>query len=190
MSELPISGLQMVEEDAASGQVSEIFGNIQRVMEIPFVPNIDKAAAGAANVLQATWDVFRNIFLSTSLPMSLASMIMYSIAVARKCRYCSAVHQVTCKTLGVEEETLAALQADLGALTPQRVSVIVAFAQKCALDPQGLVEADYEAVRDQGVSEQELVEIIGLAALGNYLDTLTDAMKVEIDQVFTEALRG
>jgi len=159
-------------------------------MEIPPVPNIHKAAVGSPAVLQGTWDALRNVFLSTSLPISLASMILFSIAAAKKCRYCSAVHQVTCKTLGVEEETLAALQADLGALTPQRVSVIVDLPQKCALNPQGLIEADYEAVREQGVSEQELVEIIGLAALANYLDTIADTMKVEIDSVFTEVLGG
>ena len=66
---------------------------------------------------------------------------------------------------------------------------IVKFAQKCALDPQGLAEADYEAVREQGVSDVGLMDIIALAALGNYLDTMADAMKIDVDAVFTEALR-
>ena len=32
--------------------------------------------------------------------------------------------------------------------------------------------------------------IIALAALGYYLDTLTDAMKIQVDDVFEEALAG
>ena len=190
MTRLAVSGLSLVDEQTADSEVGATFDEIRRVMEIPFVPNIDKAAAGSPAVLAGTWEVLRNVFLKTSLPMSLAAMIMYSIAAARKCQYCSSVHQLTCKTLGIDEDTLSALGSDLAGLTPQRVQEIVQFALKCALDPQSLSEADYDAVRAQGISEQELIEIIGLAALGNYLDTLADCMKVEVDAVIKDALQG
>jgi len=190
MTQLPISQIPVVAEDDASGDVAEIYDDIRRVMEIPFVPNIHKALGSSATALQGTWDAFRNIFLSTSLPMPVATMILYSIAAAKQCQYCSAVHQVTCKSLGVEEDTLAALDGNLQALAPQRVQAIIMFAQKCALDPQALDQADYDNIRAQGINDQEIVEIISLAALGNYLDTLADAMKIEIDSVFAEVLEG
>ncbi len=186
----PISQLPLVEENEAGGQVTELFDNIKQVMEIPFVPNIHKSVAAVPNALAGTWDVLRNVFLQTNLPMSLASMILFSIASAKNCQYCSAVHQLTCTTLGVEEDTLAALQDDLSAVAPERVQAIVAFAQKCALDPQGLTAGDYDTVRQQGVSDEEIIEVISLAALGNYLDTLADALKVPVDSVIREALGG
>ena len=190
MTNSPISQLPLVEENEASGQSAELFDNIKEVMEIPFVPNIHKAVAAAPNALAGTWDVLQNVFLQTSLPMSLASMIMFSISAAKNCQYCSAVHQVTCKTLGVEEDTLAALQNDLSAVAPERVQAIVAFAQKCALNPQGLTEGDYDSVRHQGVTDEEIIEVISLAALANYLDTLADALKVPVDSAFQDALGG
>ena len=190
MTQLPVSALSLTEEEGASGDVKETFDDIRRVMELPFIPNIHKAVATSPNVLKGTWDVLRNVFLGTSLPMPLASMILFSIAAAKKCQYCSAVHQVTCKTLGVDEDTLAALDGNLETLTPQRVQAIIKFAQKCALSPQSLNAEDYDEVRNQGISDQELLEIISLAALGNYLDTLADAMKIEVDSAFTEALGG
>jgi uncharacterized peroxidase-related enzyme len=154
------------------------------------VPNIFKAQATSPNVLRGTWDVFRNVFLSTSLPMPLASMILFSIAAAKNCQYCSSVHQVTCKTLGVDEDTLAALDGNLESLTPQRMQAIVKFAQRCALDPQGLEAADYDDVRNQGISDQEIMEIISLAALGGYLDAMADSMKIEVDSAIKDALAG
>lgn len=190
MNELPVSRLPSTDEQDAAGEVARTFDDIKRVMEIPFIPNIYKAVATSPTALNGSWDVFRNVFLQTSLPMSLASMIMFSIASAKNCQYCSSVHQVTCKTLGVDEQTLAALHGNLDALAPRRVQEIVKFAQKCALDPQGLTAADYEAVREQGVGDDELVEIIALAALTNYLDTLADGMKIEVDSVFKEALQS
>jgi len=179
-----------MDEQSATGEVKDIFDDVRRTLEIPFVPNIHRAAAGAPNVLAATWSAVSKAFLSTSLPMPLASMILYSIAKAKNCQYCSAVHQITCNNLGVEEETLAIIDSDLDGLTPRRVQAIIKFAQKCAFDPQSLDAAAYDAVRGEGISEQEIVEIIGLAALGNYLDTLADSMKVEVDDVFTEILGG
>ena len=188
MSVSQISQLPLIEEADADPEVAASFDDIKRVMEIPFIPNIHKTTANSPVVLAGTWAALRNIFLQTSLPLSLASMILFSIAAAKKCQYCSAVHQVTCKTLGVEEDTLAALDSNLEALAPHRVQTIVKFAQKCALDPQSLEADDYEAIRALGVGDQELMEIIALSALGNFLDTLADGMKIQVDSVFTEAL--
>ena len=69
-------------------------------------------------------------------------------------------------------------------MTPRRVQQIVKFAQKCASAPATVTDDDYESVRAEGVSDEEIVEIIALAALGNYLDTLADAIRVDVDDVF------
>jgi uncharacterized peroxidase-related enzyme len=182
--EFRMSHFQIMDEGAAEGEVAEVFDEIKRVMEIPFVPNIMKSQGLSASALKGTWGALSNVFLRTNLPMSLASMILYSIAAARNCEYCSAVHKMTCKTVGIDEDTLAALEKDLEALTPRRVQQIVKFAQKCAAAPATVTEEDYEGVRAEGVSDEEIVEIVALAALGNYLDTLADAIRVDVDDVF------
>ena len=53
---------------------------------------------------------------------------------------------------------------------------------------QSLTDADYEEVRNQGVSDEEMVEIIALAALGNYLDTIADSLKLPVDDFIAQAL--
>jgi uncharacterized peroxidase-related enzyme len=179
-----MSHLQIMDEGDASGEVAEVFDEIKRVMEIPFVPNIMKSQGLSASALKGAWGALSNVFLSTSLPMSLAAMILYTIASQRNCEYCSAVHKMTCKTVGIDEDTLAALEKDLEALTPRRVQQIVSFAEQCANRPQTITEDDYDRVRAEGVSDEEIVEIIALAALGNYLDTLADALRVDVDDVF------
>ena len=185
-----MSQLHSIQENEASGEVAEIYEEIQREMGIPFVPNIDKALAISPNALAGKWQVLRNVFLQTSLPTSLAAMILYTVAAANKCNYCGSIHKVTCRTVGIDEDTLAALDSDLAGLSPRRVQAIVAFAKKCATDRQSLVDADYDSIREQGVSDEEIVEIISLAALGNYLDTLADSLKVEVDEAIAQALQG
>lgn len=179
-----MSHLEIMDESAADGEVSEVFDEIKRVMEIPFVPNIMKSQGRSASALKGAWGAFSNVFLKTSLPMSLASMILYTIAAQRNCEYCSSVHKMTCKTIGIDENTLAALEKDLEALTPRRVQQIVSFAEQAANRPQTITQDDYDRVRAEGVSDEEIVEIVALAALGNYLDTVADALQVDVDDVF------
>ncbi len=185
-----MSQLPSIQETEASGEVANLYEEIQREMGIPFVPNIDKMLAISPSALAGKWQVLRNVFLQTSLPTSLAAMILYTVAAANKCNYCGSIHKVTCRTVGIDEETLAALDSDLAGLSPRRVQAIVAFAKKCATDRQSLVDADYDSIREQGVSDEEIVEIISLAALGNYLDTLADSLKVEVDEAIAQALQG
>jgi alkylhydroperoxidase family enzyme len=49
-------------------------------------------------------------------------------------------------------------------------------------------EEDFETVRAQGVTDEEIVQIISLAALANYLNTMANAMRVEVDDTVSEAL--
>lgn len=185
-----MSQISGVQENEATGEVSGLFDEIRREMGIPFVPNIHKALANSPRVLEGSWRALHNVFLQTSLPTSLAAMIMYTVAAANKCNYCGSIHKVTCRTTGIDEDTLAALDSDLSTLAPERTQTIVEFARKCAVDRHNLTDADYEKVRAQGISDEEIVEIIALAALGNYLDTIADSLKLEVDEAIAQALRG
>jgi AhpD family alkylhydroperoxidase len=115
-------------------------------------------------------------------------MILFAIAQRNHCEYCSAGHELTCRTLGIDEATLTALVEDLGNVSPQRIRAIIEFAVKVSRNPQGLVERDYERVLEQGATEAELVEIILLAAAGNLGDTLADALKIDVEPMVKEAL--
>jgi len=190
MNYLPINQLPMTGRKDATGEVSEIFNDIRHTMDIPFIPNIFKTVAGSPQALIGSWGLMQNVYLQGTLPMTLKAMILYSISTAHQCKYCSAVHEVTCQNLDVSEEILEALAQDHDRLTPIRVREIVKFAVRCADDPVNLTEADYEHIREQGISNEELIEIIALAALGNYFDTLADAMKIDIDSVYAEALNN
>ncbi|MDH3231031.1 MAG: hypothetical protein OEN55_14680 [Alphaproteobacteria bacterium] len=190
MEKRPASGITPVAEANATGAVADEYADIRRVLELPFVPDLFKTAAHAPEVLVGTWALERNLFIESTLPLPLAAMILYAISAAKGCEYSSSAHYLTCRSLGVEDSVLRSLRDDLSALAPARIHAIVSFASKAALDPQSLGEADYDTVRRHGVGDRELVEIVGLAALGNYMDTLADGLKVEVDEIVSQALAG
>jgi alkylhydroperoxidase family enzyme len=123
-----------------------------------------------------------------SLPQSLVPMILYCIATARNCNYCSVTNELYCRTLGVDEETLEMLANDLDNVSPKRLQAIIQFALACAFAPQGLTAADYDRVRQEGINDDELTQIIFLAALANFNDTLADSIKIKPEPIVLEAL--
>jgi alkylhydroperoxidase family enzyme len=48
-------------------------------------------------------------------------------------------------------------------------------------------DEDFESLRRQGVSDEEIVQIISVAALCNYLNTMASALKVELDDTVADA---
>jgi uncharacterized peroxidase-related enzyme len=188
MVTLAVSDIPVIEEQDATGDIARIYAEYRREMQVPFIPNMTKALAASPAALNIHWDFTRSFLKHTTLPQALTAMILYTIAETGNCEYCSAGNELTCRILGVDEETLSALVKDLGNVSPERIRAIIGFALKAAHDPQRLVAEDFERVREQGITDEELVEIIFIAAVGNFSDTLADALKIEVESMVVEAL--
>ena len=190
MSYVPVIKLTPVEEQEANGEIADIFDEIRREMGAPYVGLAYRAMALSPATLTSGWGMYSDFFAArATLPPALLFMIHYAISSARNCQYCSTGFKFACRSVGVDETMLEALVHDLDTVAPTRTREIIKFAVRCALDPQGLSEVDYDRLREQGLSNEELVEIIGWAAVAMYNDTISDSMKLGdlASQAFGEA---
>lgn len=188
MSYVAATGIPFVEEEEATEDTLQIYEAVKREMQTPFVPNIIKVIANSRAVLASYWNSVSVFYQHTILPESLIAMIFYTVAHANNCEYCSAGHELTCRTLGIDEQMLNALVRDIGNVSPERIRAIMEFATKAVRDPKGLTGDDYDMVRAQGIGDEEIVEILYVVAMGNLGDTMADALKVEVDSMVAEAL--
>jgi len=188
MENQSITGISLVEEDKAEGDVAELYNRLKRDFQFPAVPNMVKTIAVSPRALNIHLGFLGAYFENSIIPMSLFSMICFTIAEHSDCEYCAASNEVNCRTLGVDEATLASLAADLGNVNPERIRAIIEFALKAATYPLTLVAEDYQRIRDFGVTNEEIVEIIQIAALAVYSDIMADALKVSVDETIREAL--
>ena len=179
MRYLPISKIPLIEEDEATGEVAETFDKVRSFLGVPSVGPGIMARANSPAVLAISTDLFINFMEQTILPPPLLLMIHYTISTKKDCVCCSASFKGACRSVGVDEEMLEALVNNLDSVSPERVREIINFTVKCALEPLSLTEADYDRVRDHGVSEQELVELIFWAGYAMYNDTMADATKLD-----------
>jgi alkylhydroperoxidase family enzyme len=49
-------------------------------------------------------------------------------------------------------------------ISDPRLRDTILFALKCSRDPQGLVEADFDALRRHGLKQSEILELIAMSA--------------------------
>ncbi len=188
MEYLPTNGLPIIEEHEAPPEVARVYDAIKRDMQMPAVPNMVKVLAGSQSMLEFYAKLMMDYYSHLELPEALISMIHYTIATKSNCTYCSVGNELSCRILGIDDKTLEKLVHDLGSVNPLRIQAIIDFALKVAKDPQGLVRADYDRVRDQGVSDEEILQIIIVASMSVMADILADALQIEPDSMVVEAL--
>jgi uncharacterized peroxidase-related enzyme len=180
----------LIDEATALGDVARVFADFRRTKGTSFVPNFFKTLANAPAAMEGTWNVYRNVGNRGLLPTALKEMLFVAVSAARNCQYCTTAHLAFCTLLGVDPATLARLDTDIQAVEPQRTREVLQFAVHCAMDPASLTTADYDVLRDQGITDAELVEIVAMSAFSVYATIVADALKVDIDPDFHAILQG
>ena len=188
MKYLPESNLQPVEEAEATGEVAQLYADIKRDLQAPFLPNMFKTLAISPAALASAWGLYGNFLRQTTLPRALMSMILFTVAESRDCEYCAAQNEFACRHLGIDEETLSALVEDLDNVSPERIRTIIAFALKVSHDPLGIGAKDYKRVREQCITDEDIAEIALNAAGATSSDILADSLKVEVEPMVANEL--
>ena len=180
--------LATIPEHEARGEVARVYGEIREALGIVFVPNFFKTLANSPTALRATWEAYRNVSWRGTVPTVLKEMMFVAISAARACHYCETAHLAFCKLLGADGETRRNLVENLDALRPRRSADAVKFAVKAALRPVEVDGADYKRLRDHGISEAEIAEILAMTAFSMYATTLADAFHLSVDPEFEHIL--
>ena len=61
---------------------------------------------------------------------------------------------------------------------------MIKFALICSRNPQALTDPDYASLRQHGLNQSEVVEIIAMSAFAVYANIMADATAMESDQMF------
>ncbi len=178
--------ISMLEEQEATGEVAVLYDTIKRELQTPFVPNMIKTLGQSPAALAMHMGMYQAMVSNLTLPFSLVAMISYTVAEYANCEYCGVNNELMCRTLGIDEETLAQVARDLGNVNPERVRVILKFCVKMSKTPQRVTHKDFDRMREAGVSDEEILEIIIIASHAVSADIIADTLKVPVEaEVYT-----
>lgn len=178
--------IPIVPPESATPEVKEVYDDFHRRMSFPSPPNFIMTQGHSKTLSRGTWDVVRNVLVSGDIPRWKKEMMFVAISKDRQCKYCTAAHIACCRMLGVKPELLESLVHDIDSIDDLQLRDMIRFSLKCSRNPQSINDADYQTLRDQGLNQSEIVEIVGMSALAVYANIIADATAMDSDAIFAQ----
>jgi len=103
-------------------------------------------------------------------------MIALYVSKLNECHYCVDSHRAVLAALGVDEAIISAVQT--GSLSDKRMTPVLVFAATLTQTPGTISQADVDAVRNAGWSDQSVEDVINVVSLFSYLNRLVDGFGI------------
>jgi uncharacterized peroxidase-related enzyme len=179
--------IETVPVDGAQDDVAQMYETDREVFG--HVPNLTQAFSQRP-AIYAAWRQLNGSIKST---MDLRRYELATLAAAAQLRssYCCLAHGSVLVGQFLEAETVAALVADhrAGGLSEQEVAVMD-LAEQVARDATGIQQSDVDRLRDVGLNDAEILEVVVAAAARCFFSKTLDALGVQPDAKYGDLEPG
>ena len=152
-----------------------------------FLPNYAGAFSTRPDVAQA-WNLLNSTIRDG---MDRRRFELATIAAARALRstYCTAAHSKFLRDVCGDEESLQSIAADpSGAGLAAQDRAVYEFATKVATDAAAVVQADIDRLREVGLSDADIADVVYAASARSFFTRVLDGLGAQLDRQTAEAL--
>ncbi|HVR31722.1 MAG TPA: peroxidase-related enzyme [Acidimicrobiia bacterium] len=165
--------LRPIPESEATGALADLYAADRQATG--FLPEYSQVFSHHPDAYSA----WRQLISSVRGQMDLRRCELATLAAARTLRssYCSTAHGKVLSERWYEEDMVAAMVADhrSAGLDPVDVAVMD-FAEKVASDATSITAADVDALREHGLSERDILDIVLAVAARCFFATVVESM--------------
>lgn len=168
--------INLVTEEEATGRVAEIYEEIQSNRDGDLdgdlgFSNLWRMFGNDETLLEIMWQHMDHSYNCGTLPYQLKSEISMVVATALGCEGCKFFHESALEQEGLDDADIERLktldfQDSPGFSDEERM--ILGFAEKAATDPHDITDEEFQALRDLGLTDAELLEVLDCIALHVY----------------------
>lgn len=168
--------IQPLSVETAEGRSQKLLIEIER--ETGGVPNILGTMARSSAVLHSYLS-FAGAIKSGSLGPELRECVAMTVAGANECSYCAAAHHAIGRELGMDSEDLrSCLRGESG---DAKTQAALDFSRQI-IESRGLIsDGQYQAIRDAGFSEGEVLELVATVSLNTFTNYINHVAGTELD---------
>jgi len=177
--------VDLVEPDEAEGRVAEIYEEIlaTREGEMDEEMSLNKmwmVFANAPDVLDVFWPHMRDAYRAGSLPFELTSKVSLVTATVMECEGCRFFHTDRLQREGVDDDEIERMrqQEIEESAFSEREYEILRFTERTADDPHSITRDDVDRLREVGLSDAEIVELVDCIAVHVYTAVFQEATGV------------
>ncbi len=143
-----------------------------------FTPAMFRAVANSPGALKMMWGSF-GALAKGRLNGKLAEQVAIRVAELNGCEYCLSGHTLLGNKAGATEKEM--LEAQAGRSQDTRTAAALTFVEKLVRDRAHVRDADVDALRVAGFSDEDIVELIAHVALSVFTNYINVALDVPID---------
>jgi len=165
-----------IDPATATGEAAAQLANTRRMFG--GTPNLFTTAANAPSTLAAMLDHFARVGKGT-LGAAIGEQIAIAVAQSNGCGYCLSAHTAIGGMHGLDPAELAAAKR-AGASNP-RTAAILRLAVEINRSRGRVSDAVLAEARRAGISDGEIVEVVGHVALNVFTNYLNNVCQTEID---------
>lgn len=171
-----ITWLQLPPDDEAPGEVKELWG--KPLEKLGFVPNVLRAYAIRPQHL-LLWNAFYDELMrgESGLTKAQREMIAVVVSTTNRCHYCIVSHSAALRKLTGDSLLVEQLQTNHAyANVDPKERAMLDFAVKLTERSSTCTEADVDALRDAGWTDEEIMDIAEVAAMFNFTNRLASGL--------------
>ncbi len=172
--------IKPIEKEEATDEVRIIYRDIEAAFGM--VPNLFKTYAHFPALLRVNWEKTKALMMGGEIPRELKEGIAVVVSAANTCNYCVAAHSMALQMMGFPKEKIDALTKNIEkSELSQRDQKILQYVRKATLTPHRITDHETAELKSLGLTDSQLVEMLGVMELFTGYNKFLDALAVEID---------
>lgn len=165
--------------DEALGDLAEPLNAMEAAMG--FVPNSLKTLARKPAIVEGLLALAGSVMAPGSITPELKNMVAQIVSKAAGCLYCQAHTGHSAHGAGLAPEKEAALwEYETSPLFSEAERAALRVAQGMGMAPNGVSDADFEALK-QYYADEQIVEIVAVAAMFGFFNRWNDTLATELE---------
>jgi uncharacterized peroxidase-related enzyme len=168
--------ISTIEQAAANSRVQELYAGIKAKMGM--VPKMMKTMAHSPATLEG-YLALSGALAKGVLPVKIREQLALAVSQANGCDYCLAAHSVMAKLAGLKPEQVT--DARLGKSQDPKSQATLHLAHNLLERRGNVSDEQLAAARNAGLSDAELVEVVGVVAMMVMTNFMNQLAHTDVD---------
>jgi uncharacterized peroxidase-related enzyme len=174
--------IKTIPEDKATGDLKRAYEEVLRTRGK--ISNIMRAQSLRPNALRSFLELYVGLMYGKSgLTRAEREIVATIISARNQCSYCVSHHGEALQFYLKNGNQLASLEkGQLPEKMDQRMKALVDYALKLTLEPSEVKREDMDAMREAGISDSEILDLVLLTAYMSYVNRVAQGLGIEYDE--------
>jgi uncharacterized peroxidase-related enzyme len=173
--------IRQIEFDEATGELAEFY--IEMMKDVGSVPNIVKLSSLNVAAMSSAQGLYRAALYQDSVGLSRLEkeIVATAVSLLNGCGYCVESHAATIDDLAPDDSprSLVLGGPEIWQALPLRLQTLLRFAERLTNTPNDMTSSDVEELRDQGLVDEDILDLVQLIGYFNYVSRLATALGVD-----------